>query len=356
MAATHTTRLNLNMPNEGDFVSVVTDINENMQSIDNAFGMIGSQYDPTATYLKDDYCVHDAKFYRALQDIDTPEAWDATHWVESNIIDEITGTAHSASTLRDIPIMIATTDWTLTGGKYVAEFDTAYITETSKDFVIFDESYKMFAQADVVADKKTGGGGMVFKTAVQPIGYISGTIYTVDANDGKVPVLLEDTVTPITNGGTGQSTLAGAKQAFGITDLEGDVTTIQNDVTTLSGNLASINTKLGTNVVYRGSEVATAKNGATVDTSVSYTRALKGCGIVLLELRIACPTFSSETVIATLASGIRPFADVTYIKTFDMWGTDINGNVTIRSGGNIEAQPICSGKNIQIVVAYPVVP
>lgn len=240
MAATHTTRLNLNMPNEGDFVSVVTDINENMQSLDNAFGMIGSQYDSTATYLKDDYCVHDAKFYRALQDIDSPEAWDATHWVESNIIDEITGTAHSASTLRDIPIMIATTDWTLTGGKYVAEFDTAYITETSKDFVIFDESYKMFAQADVVADKKTGGGGMVFKTAVQPIGYISGTIYTVDANDGKVPVLLEDTVTPIANGGTGQSTLASAKQAFGITSLENDVSTLQNDVTTLSGNLANL--------------------------------------------------------------------------------------------------------------------
>lgn len=83
---------------------------------------------------------------------------------------------------------------------------------------------------------------------------------------------------------------------------------------------------------------------------------MKGCGIVLLELRITCPTFSSETIIATLNSEIRPFADVTYIKAFDMWGTAINGIVTIRSGGDIVAQPNCSGKNIQIVVTYPVVP
>ena len=240
MAATHTQRLNLNMPNEGDFVSVVTDINENMQSIDNAFGMIGRQYDPTATYLKDDYCMHEAKFYRALQDIDTPEEWDATHWAESNIIDEITGTAHSASTLRDIPITFATSDWTLTNGHYVAEFTTAYITTTSKDFVIFDESYKNYAQSDIVAEKKSGGGGMVFTTDVQPTGIITGTIYTVDANDGKVPVLLEDTVTPIVNGGTGQNTIGGVKQAFGITALEEDVTELQSDVEEISGDLATL--------------------------------------------------------------------------------------------------------------------
>ena len=38
MAAAHTTNLNLNKPDRSDFVSVVNDINDNMDMIDAAYG------------------------------------------------------------------------------------------------------------------------------------------------------------------------------------------------------------------------------------------------------------------------------------------------------------------------------
>ncbi len=42
-------------------------------------------YDPAATYVEGDLVTKDAKIYMANQDIETPEAWDATHWDEPDV-------------------------------------------------------------------------------------------------------------------------------------------------------------------------------------------------------------------------------------------------------------------------------
>ena len=106
-------------------------------------------------------------------------------------------------------------------------------------------------------------------------------------------------------------------------------------------------------IEFRGSEVCTAKNGATLDTTASYTRAMKRNGIAIIEIRITVPTISSRTTIATLADALKPQMDITYIKVYDMWNATLVGDVTLGSTGAIDARETCSGKNIQIVMTYP---
>lgn len=204
MAATQTPRLNLNMPNESDFVNVITDINENMQNIDDAFGMIGSQYDPTATYQKDDYCMHEAKVYRALQDIDTPEEWDETHWTESDITDEIKRTANSisttASTIReeirnfenelDIVIVGNTASVNVTAGQYVTVRDSTITGIT-------DGIYK--ATANVAAGTAFVAANLSAVTS-GALNDLSGNIANIDS---KVSSLITTGEHDITAGATG---------------------------------------------------------------------------------------------------------------------------------------------------------
>ena len=139
-------------------------------------------------------------------------------------------------TMRDVPFAVAVGDWSASDNNFVATFNTAYVTSTSKDFLIYDETFGQYVKADMLAEKKSGGGGIKFTTSKKPTGTLTGTIYTIDVGDGKIPVIIENTVTPIANGGKGQSSLAGAKNVLGIETLENRVRTIT------SGSLKNIRT------------------------------------------------------------------------------------------------------------------
>lgn len=167
MSATHTTHMNLSKPDRADLVSVVNDLNNNLDIIDDKYGAM--------------------------------------------------------ETMRIVPYSIGVGEWTLDGGVYKATFSSAYITATSKEFAFPDESYISYAKAHILGEKHSGGGGWDFQTSVIPTGTIKGSMYVFDAPDGKVPVLIEDTVVSIANGGTGESTLAGAKSTLGVTAIENNV-------------------------------------------------------------------------------------------------------------------------------------
>ena len=120
-----------------------------------------------------------------------------------------------SSKMRDVPFAIGVDEWTLTGGVYKATFLTEYVTNSSRESVIYDSSIRTAARADIDAVKKTGGGGIVFTTEAIPVGILSGRLSVIDSLDGKIPVVLEDTVVPIANGGTGASNITGAKENLG---------------------------------------------------------------------------------------------------------------------------------------------
>ena len=127
----------------------------------------------------------------------------------------------SSSTFRPVPFTIAVADWSGSGSSWSATVNSAYVTATSQDFVAFDGSLSGYTNgSSLTASKKTAsGGGMTFAATAKPTVALMGCIYILDTDDGKVPVLMEDTVLPIANGGTGQSSLAGAKSALGIQAL-----------------------------------------------------------------------------------------------------------------------------------------
>lgn len=126
--------------------------------------------------------------------------------------------AINQSTMRPVPFAVAVSDWEAVTGGFSATYNSAYITATSQEILTYTKSIEN-AAAHIDAEKKSGGGGLVFTTAKKPTGTVQGTAYVFDNDDRTLPVIIEGTVTPIANGGTGQSSLAGAQSALGITAL-----------------------------------------------------------------------------------------------------------------------------------------
>ena len=57
---------------------------------------IADEYDPTATYNVDDYCIYQGVLYKCTTAIAVAEAWNSAHWTSTLIVDEF-GTGGGAS-------------------------------------------------------------------------------------------------------------------------------------------------------------------------------------------------------------------------------------------------------------------
>lgn len=147
-------------------------------------------------------------------------------------------------TMRKVPFTIAANDWTLSNGVYTATFTTAYVTSSSIETVYYDESIDSYMKAYIVADKKSGGGGVVFSTKKIPTGIITGQIHVMDNDDGKVPVIIEGTVTPVANGGTQESTVAGVQNRFGIVNIDSISDAYSSSATYAVGDMCIYNNTL----------------------------------------------------------------------------------------------------------------
>lgn len=157
--------------------------------------------------------------------------------------------AINQSTMRPVPFAVAVSDWEAVTGGFSATYNSAYITATSQEILTYTKSIEN-AAAHIDAEKKSGGGGLVFTTAKKPTGTVQGTAYVFDNDDRTLPVIIEGTVTPIANGGTGQSSLAGAQSALGITALSEQIGNLEGLILTGTTTVVESLTTAGTSVSY----------------------------------------------------------------------------------------------------------
>lgn len=132
--------------------------------------------------------------------------------------------------LRYVPFSIAVSDWTLADDIYSATYDTELITETSNEEEFYDSTLRTSVTGDIWGEKKSGGGGYVFHTDSLPTGYVSGELKIIDAPDGKLPFVYEETVWSVERGGTGETNVNGIKQLLSLDDASSKK--VANDVTT----------------------------------------------------------------------------------------------------------------------------
>ena len=207
------------------------------------------------------------------------------------------------SQLIDIGFSIATTDWTLSNGVYSYELTTSYVTTASKEIVQYDSSLRMYAQYDIDTVKKTGGGGMIFSTLIQPTGTISGTIYVFANEDGNMVVIVGENVVPITAGGTNATTIADARTNLGLGDAA--VATIANNATTSTeGYVADARQVKVLNDHIAKSDIS-SEISANTTFSPSTKKMYKAGNVATLVLR-GTATVSNGQVIATISNHYKP--------------------------------------------------
>lgn len=132
----------------------------------------------------------------AVGDISQLTTTDRTSIVSA--INEI-ASSYSPFTINDVSFSIPVSSWTTITGGYSAEYTSNDITATSKEVTNFDASFRTYGKADIIAVKKTGGGGMVFTTSIIPTGTISGNILVFDNYTSSANVTDLSTLTSMTS-------------------------------------------------------------------------------------------------------------------------------------------------------------
>ena len=88
MSATQTTNLGLNKPDRQDYVSVVSDINQNMDRIDSSVGnIITPVFSPSTAYSVGDYVIYNRELYR-FTTAHPAGSWNSSHVVKTNFAQE----------------------------------------------------------------------------------------------------------------------------------------------------------------------------------------------------------------------------------------------------------------------------
>jgi hypothetical protein len=158
--------------------------------------------------------------------------------------------------------------------------------------VDLDDSWRSYAKNDITTELKSGGGAILLHTATIPTGTITGTVTVLDADDGRTMTVVQDTVTTVAHGGTGASTVAGAKVNLEIptvVDVLNSSSTadalsankgkeLNDNITTLNTHIANLNTGLNSLQYLKYSVYRDDNNG----TSYSFTtKNTTGVGILV---------------------------------------------------------------------------
>ena len=223
MAST-TPKIGLRKPARTDFVSVVTDINDNMDILDDAVGKtienLGDAYDNTKTYSTNDICIYNNTLYKANQDINTPEDFDPDHWDAATVAEAMKNAVGDVSV--DYPFTIQTTDWsntapytyTWTNAAIVAKVGVRVEFGTGAD--TNDVPYLEVAKVS---------GGVQFTAPNKPTKSIPIVVHVINAEAASITTISDDMVS--------------SNVITGTANVEEAIVNLDNRVTTLNSNIAA---------------------------------------------------------------------------------------------------------------------
>lgn len=83
------------------------------QGTDIVGNIIADPYDSTATYAVGDYCAYNGLFYRCTTAISVAEAWNANHWTQTVVVDELSQGSGGGGEAKKVKILA-----TLTSSSY----------------------------------------------------------------------------------------------------------------------------------------------------------------------------------------------------------------------------------------------
>lgn len=82
---------------------IASAFSDDADAIEDASGLnFAEEYDDTATYTVNDYCVHEGLLYKCITAISTAESWTPAHWSRVYVTDEIGSGGGGSSTLAGL--------------------------------------------------------------------------------------------------------------------------------------------------------------------------------------------------------------------------------------------------------------
>ena len=132
--ADYTDNLHLILPGDDDY-ALVENLTDDFQAIDDFAGDVVKVYDPTTTHSKREYCLYQNHIYKCNAFINTPEAFDPSHWDLVILGDEVRNNNSYISNLQS-------------GLAIVQDGDTATKAITAGQYVCWKSSMR-YAKANI---------------------------------------------------------------------------------------------------------------------------------------------------------------------------------------------------------------
>lgn len=92
--------------------------------------MIATEFSPASTYAFGDYCIHNDTYYKCINAINTPGAWDITDWQATNVGNEISALNSNILSLKlkktsELTVNVQSLTWTQRAGCWTSSVSAA---------------------------------------------------------------------------------------------------------------------------------------------------------------------------------------------------------------------------------------
>lgn len=139
--ADYTDNLNLILPGDDDY-TLVGNLTDDFQAIDDFAGDVVKVYDPTTTHSKREYCIYQDHLYKCNSFITQPEAFDPSKWDRVILGDEVRNNNSYITNLQS-------------GLAIVQDGDTATKAITQGQYVLWKSSMR-YAKANIAIGETLG--------------------------------------------------------------------------------------------------------------------------------------------------------------------------------------------------------